>query len=144
MSGRVTQNQIELMSREFKQETFRLILRTDELNRFAVCERRFENAVCNQLRDQIRDSDPKADWPVTGSAIEHVPELTAEAEDFVCVLKGELTGFGEREPPAGALEQLLPQTFLERSDLPADRRLGKTQLFASACNAAFLLDDPKI
>ena len=55
-------------------------------------------------------------------------QLLLLREQPLCASVQPLTRLGRLDPAAGAIEQLAPETLLERPDLQADRRLGHSQL----------------
>ncbi len=82
-------------------------------------------------RDQVRQRrgqpHDQADRTTLQAPVDRLLELPAEPEDLVGVLQHHLPLRRELHPPAGALEQLLPERVLQLPDLRAHRRLAHVE-----------------
>jgi hypothetical protein len=65
-------------------------------------------------------------------------------EDAACVIEEDAPGRQQRHAARGAPEQRSPDLVLERTDLPAQRRLRHMQVLRGSTNVAFLGDGNEV
>jgi hypothetical protein len=65
-------------------------------------------------------------------------EFAANLKDFVGIRQGQMSGFGQFQPPPGAPEQRPPQFFFQLGDLSGEGLRREMQLFGTAHHAARL------
>ena len=71
------------------------------------------------------DADLETKRFVARSILHRINELAPQGEDLLCVSKDCAARFGEREPPAVALEKFLAEGRLESLELSANRGLSE-------------------
>ena len=68
-------------------------------------ERRLQDPIRDEFRDEIRYSHNQAQRPVPRAALQDVCQFAAERKDFFGVLVNDLPDFGQHQPAALAGEQ---------------------------------------
>ncbi len=131
----VGDHQVELVGREASEQAFESVLDALELQRLIERERRFQETLDDDLRDDEGRAHDEPEWTTRGDPLERADELSPHAEDVFGVAIRHPTLLRELEPPTLAHEELHPERLLELPKLHGDRRLSHPQVAARGRNA---------
>src|SRR5215468_2601104 len=130
VSGSIRHHQVQFVSGETQKQLLGCIFAALNLDPSSNRKNRFQNAICDQLRDQVGQAYDQPHWMIAGASLKSIPKLFSQGEYLVGVAVDELACLCQHQFSALAREELLAEIFLERSQLAADGGLRETQFFA--------------
>ena len=128
----VGEHHIEPVHGEIGEQGLQTSFLADEAHGLGQFEHRRQQAVRDELRDDVCNADAQGDEAFFGAVFQHVLELRPRLKNLFGVGEGELAGFSQLEPTAGAVKEGNADAFLELRDLPGQRLRRQMQALGSA------------
>jgi hypothetical protein len=128
--GRIGQESIELLGRQFQEQHVRLVLPADQADVREPAKNGIQDVPHDALGKHVHHADAQVRAAARGSPFQGFHEFAAQGEDAFGVMGRQLARLGQHQPLADAIEEGFPEGALQGADLRAHRRLGKMQALA--------------